>query len=272
MGERIVTRRRVVTALCLLLAALVLPVGVAGYLTFIRSPDNAPSEVCGAPTDRPAVVAAGASITQGSLGANWVDALQDRPEYAGFRLVNAGINGNTSADLRDRLHTDVVACRPAAVMILVGTNDVRDEVPVTEYEANLATIIDRLREHTTARIALMSLPPLGENLDSELNRRLAGYNAAIEDLATRTDVDHLPVHERMAELLGQRADRPGYAFSFPLALTAATRHYVLGQNWDAIARSGGRKLLIDHIHLSDRGASVITELAASWPATADPPF
>lgn len=264
-------RRRmlVIAFACLLLLALATPIGIASYLAFVRTPSNSPDKVCGAVADARSVVVAGASIVQGSLGADWVTSLQDRPELAGYSFVNAGVSGNTSADLRARVDTDILACRPDAVMILVGTNDVLQGVSTFEYEANLAAIIDRIREHTAARIALMSLPPLGEDLGGETNRTLSDYNAVVRKLSAQHDVDYLPIHERIAELLRPGADRPSFDFSPALAFSAAIQHYVLGRSWDDVAERDGRELLIDHIHLSDRGATVVAELAAPWLATGE---
>ncbi|QFU88436.1 GDSL-type esterase/lipase family protein [Amycolatopsis sp. YIM 10] len=265
MNRQILTRKRVLVAAALVLVATLGTVGIAGYLAFLRAPANTPAEACGGgATSRPAVVSAGASMTQGTLGGDWVGDLRGRPEFAGYEFVNAGHNGDTAADLLARVDTDVVACRPAAVLVLVGSNDVRDGTPLERYRADLTAIVDRLRTGTTARIALLSLPPLGEDLTTDINRSLAGYNAAIEETAGRSGVDFLPVHRRMLDLLGPDTDRRPYDFSFPLALSAATRHYVLGQSWDDIARGGGRALLIDHIHLNDRGAARLADVAAEW--------
>jgi acyl-CoA thioesterase-1 len=103
---------------------------------------------------------------------------------------------------------------------------------------------------------------------TEINHTLSGYNAAVEQTARRTGADYVPVHERMVDILARHDNRQPYDFTFPLALAAATRHYVLGQSWDDVAGSGSRELLIDHIHLNDRGAAVLTELAADWLITA----
>lgn len=154
------------------------------------------------------VVAAGASMTQGTLGRDWVGDLRKRPEFRGYEFVNAGDNGDTSADLRERIDSDVVACDPDVVILLVGTNDVRDGVPLGEYRDNLTAIIERIGGKTSARIALMSLPPLGEDLDSEIDHRLRGYNAAIEEIATRTAVGHVPVNERFTGHLRNQGHRP----------------------------------------------------------------
>jgi lysophospholipase L1-like esterase len=211
-------------------------------------------------------------MTQGTLGADWTGSLRARPEFRRHTFVNAGKNGSTSADLRGRVGDDIVRCRPAAVTLLIGTNDVRDGVPLDHYRENVRAIVDDIRARTTARIALMSLPPLGEDLDTGINRRLFGYNAAIKDIAVRSRVDYLPLHERMADKLRRRGgDAKPYDFGFGYAYTAAARHYLLGQSWDQVARSRGLHLLVDHIHLSDRGGEIITALVAEWLSTAAAP-
>lgn len=264
-------KKRIIIAACLLLVGVLGAAGTVGYLTFGRPPANPPAEACAdgrKPDGRPTVVAAGSSSTQGTLGADWVGALRERPEYREYEFVNAGINGNTSADLRRRVDTDIVACQPTAVTILIGGNDVRDGVPLDQYRDNLGAIVDRVKSRTTARIALLSLPPLGEDLDAELNQKLTAYNTVIKETATRAQVDYLPVHEQLADLLLQRGGDPApYDFSFLLAFGAATQHYLFGQSWDEVARNGGRELHVDHIHLNDRGGAIIAELAAQWLAT-----
>ncbi|MFB4281952.1 SGNH/GDSL hydrolase family protein [Nonomuraea sp. MTCD27] len=262
-------KRRIIIGLCALLATVLATVlgltGAVGYLTFLRPADNPPAEACaGGAGTRPRVVAAGASMTQGALGANWVGALRERAEFRGHEFVNAGVNGNTTADLRQRVDGDIVACRPAAVTILIGTNDVRNGVPLEEYRANLDAIVDRVRARTGARVALVSLPPLGEDLGSEINGRLGAYNAVIREVAARARADYLPLYERVVEELRLTEGRMPYDFSFPLALAVAAQHYLLGRSWDEIARAGGRALLVDHVHLSDRGGALVADLVGGW--------
>ncbi|MEU1984859.1 GDSL-type esterase/lipase family protein [Nocardia sp. NPDC019395] len=261
-----INKKAIAIAVSLVLAGILGAAGTVGYLTFVRSPADSPAQACKGDTpDGPVVVAAGASMTQGTLGADWVGALRAQETFDGYRFVNAGINGNTSADLRDRVGTDIVACHPDAVLILVGTNDVRAEVPVDTYRDNLAAIVGRVTSETGARVALMSLPPLGENLDAEINHKLTGYNQAIADIATRTGADYLPLHEHIADLLRQQGTpRTNFDFSFPLAFRAATEHYLFRRSWDQIAHSQNREFLVDHIHLDDRGGAIVTDLAARW--------
>ncbi|MDA0564732.1 GDSL-type esterase/lipase family protein [Streptomonospora sp. S1-112] len=268
------TTKRIAAAVSALVLAGLVAAGAVGYLTFVRSPVNPSAADCadGRPrSEGPVVVAAGASMTQGTLGRDWVADLRARPEFADHTLVNAGDNGNTSADLRERLDTDVLACEPDAVVLLIGTNDVRDGVPLAEYRANIAAIVQRVEERTSAQVALLSLPPLGEELDSRLNRRLRDYNAALRTIAEETTAAYVPVNEHFTEALRDQSHRPAFAFSFPTAYAAAARHYLLGRTWDEVARANGLELYVDHIHLSDKGGAIVTGLVADWLATAAGP-
>lgn len=268
-------KRPVVIGLCLLLIGVLAAVGTVGYFAFVRPPTNPPAVACAGdrnPAAAPVVVAAGASTTQGSLGADWVGALRERPEHRGYEFVNAGINGSTAADLRHRADADIVACRPAAVVILVGTNDVRADTPVERYRDELAALVDHVRSRTNARIAVLSLPPLGEDLDTEINRTLDRFNAAIAETARRAGIDYLPLNERLTDLLRRSDGVPApYDFGFPLAFGAAAQHYLLGQSWDEVARAGGRELLVDHIHLTDRAGAVVSGLVGDWLRRQDRP-
>jgi lysophospholipase L1-like esterase len=65
------------------------------------------------------LVCFGDSLTEGAIGASYVDILRQRLPAA-VRVINAGINGDTAINLLRRLDRDVVPYRPDLVMILVG--------------------------------------------------------------------------------------------------------------------------------------------------------
>ncbi|MFF2374252.1 SGNH/GDSL hydrolase family protein [Streptomyces xiamenensis] len=265
--KRLLTRKRVLITGGALLAVVLGAGALVGYLTFVRPPANPPAVACadGRPQGADAVVvAAGASMTQGTLGRDWVGDLRTGEGFGDAEFVNAGVNGDTSSGLLRRTDSDIVACRPDAVIVLVGTNDVRDEVPVAEYGEHLAAIVERVRSQTSARVALMSLPPLGEDLDAEINQRLHAYNDTIRRTAEAAGADYLPLYEEFAERLADGTPRPAYAFGFPTAYLAASEHYLLGRSWDEVARSRGLEYFVDHIHLSDRGGEIVADLAARW--------
>ncbi|MFI6316486.1 SGNH/GDSL hydrolase family protein [Nonomuraea sp. NPDC050556] len=239
-----------------------IPVGGLGaliYVAFRRPPANPPI----GPGAHTVMVGFGDSLTHATLSTDWIGALRDRLGPDGYAFFNAGQNGHTSADLLRRLD-DVVSRHPDAVTIWVGTNDARNNVPVTEFRANLEAIVDGLRTRTTARLALMSSPPLGEDLDGEMNQRLAPYVAATEEVARRAALTYLPAHERLAEHAGKYGKAPRYAFGFGLAMRAAVQRYVLRRSFDAIAAGNGLTVLTDHVHLSDRAGATVADLVTGW--------
>jgi len=102
------------------------------------------------------IVFAGDSITDcerrtdpAGLGDGYVRRIAAHLDGA-FRVVNVGISGNSSGDLRGRWETDVLAERPALVSILVGVNDTwrrYDSGAVTTveaFESNYRALLDPL--------------------------------------------------------------------------------------------------------------------------------
>ena len=160
----------------------------------MREPENSPSAFLGRgrqSTTRTLVACAGDSISRGAVSANYVEMLERRFAADGYEFVNAGVNGQLAYNLLQRMD-DVVACRPDVVTVLIGTNDVnatfsqawedsyRKEQKLPEkptlawYRLNVERIIDRLQAETDAKIALLDLPMLGEDLASDMNRRVVG--------------------------------------------------------------------------------------------------
>jgi acyl-CoA thioesterase-1 len=74
-------------------------------------------------TNERLVVCLGASIVQGKISSNFVDALRQRLGAEGYRFVNAGVAGYEAFNVLTHLDT-VIDHRPDDIVILVGTNDV----------------------------------------------------------------------------------------------------------------------------------------------------
>jgi len=132
-----------------------------------QPPRSGPSEPVAAapvPDDRPVVVAFGNSLTAGfgaDPGKSYPDFLQqelDRRRYR-YRVVNAGISGETTTDALARIST-VIALKPAVVIVEFGGNDGLRGLPVSTTSSNLDQIVVELQQ-SGARILLagMTLPP-----------------------------------------------------------------------------------------------------------------
>lgn len=109
------------------------------------------------------LVAFGDSITRGYAvpdGAGWVELLAGL--LPAVQVVNAGGNGNTSAEGLARIATDVLPHLPALVLVEFGGNDaVHDAraVSVDEFGRNLLTIARQVR-NTGGEIVLLTFPPI----------------------------------------------------------------------------------------------------------------
>jgi lysophospholipase L1-like esterase len=241
-------------------------------------PENSPQRFVRRPGAKVAAFL-GASIIHGRISANVVDLLGGRLEGEGFQLVNAGLNGDLACNALRRL-PQVIACRPDFVVVLVGTNDIlatlssfnrafyrrAKDLPVTPtlpwYRENLQAIVASIHRETSARVALCSLPMLGEDLSSPENQRLLAYNEVVQEVAAEGGAAFLPVHARMVEALG--AGGQPFAGGVRLMFKAMVQRYTLGMSYGEIAASNAFSLLSDGIHLTERAAGIVADLAEGF--------
>ena len=226
------------------------------------------------------IVCVGDSLTEGRVSVNYVEILQKRFAREPYLFVNRGAGGDFAYNVLQRLDR-IVADNPDYVTLLIGTNEANailsessrrlsmriKHLPTTPtpqwFRDNLSAVVRRLKERTNARIALLSVPVIGEDLDSEPIRQAAKGSAIVREIATTHDVTYLPLHEQQVDYLRSRNHRPRtrYRGSIPAA-TAALQHFVLRRSLDDIAERRGLLLTIDTIHQSSQGATIIADLIA----------
>lgn len=231
-------------------------------------------------SDAVVVVCAGDSLTHGNVSVNYVDILLERFVQRGYQFFNAGINSDLTYTLLDRLN-DVVKLQPDVVTLLIGTNDVQaslseekrvyyvrsekirpDVTPdLAGFQENYRELLRRLRSETRARVAVASLPPMGEDPASDVNRRADQYSAFVKQLTEEQGVTYLPVRERMLAYLAQngRGTYHDYEKTSSLVTNSVLRHYWLGQSWDAITQRRGHVLTHDNLHLNTVGATFVAD-------------
>jgi acyl-CoA thioesterase-1 len=114
--------------------------------------------------DRPVIVAFGDSLTAGygtDNGNSYPDFLDRDLNAKGFRyrVVNAGISGNTTKDGVGRLD-EVLALKPAVVIVAFGGNDGLRGLPIDSTRKNLDQIVSTLqRGGTKVVLGGITLPP-----------------------------------------------------------------------------------------------------------------
>lgn len=243
----------------------------------------------GTPADtRQTVVACfGASYTEAKGSYDWIGALKQKPCNASFRFYNFGIGGDLAYNGLQRL-PDVINCHPDRVVVLFGTNDVmtlvskkllwylrrwkhisRDPSP-DWYRENMQAIVNHLKKETQARIALCSLPPIGEDPTSNLpfqatiNRLIIEHNVIIKQISIDEEVSYIPVYERMQEQILGSPGQAFAAFNFLPLYRNAFNQYVLHKSLDEIGRRNGWFLHTDGIHLNSRGGKLLADLVQEF--------
>jgi len=176
-----------------------LVIGIAGCNAKpTPAPEAAPTPPAASPEpaaqtrdDRPVIVAFGDSLTAGygtDAGNSYPDFLEQDLNAKGFhyRVVNAGISGNTTKDGIERLD-DVLALKPAIVIVAFGGNDGLRGLPIDSTRKNLDQIVSTLR-HAGTKVVLggITLPP---NYGADYIRQ---FNEIYASLAKQYHVPLLP--------------------------------------------------------------------------------
>jgi lysophospholipase L1-like esterase len=97
-------------------------------------------------------------------------------EYFGDRdFVNRGISGQITLQLLGRMKADVLDLKPAAMIVLAGTNDIARGVPLAAIQNNLSMIADVAQAHGIKPLFSSVLPIHDYNKDKnptfEMSRR-----------------------------------------------------------------------------------------------------
>ncbi len=116
-------------------------------------------------------------------------------------VINAGVSGQTSRQMRNRFHRDVLRFGPDVVAILAGTNDIRFGNSLST--TSIAEMAD-LASKAGACVILGTLPPIYDwerwtrFSQSEGDVRLAIFNADIAALAQVNGYRLADYHEAFA--------------------------------------------------------------------------
>jgi lysophospholipase L1-like esterase len=151
------------------------------------------------------VVFMGNSITEG-----WARFFAD--EFPGKPYVGRGISGQTTPQMLVRFRQDVVALKPAVVVILAGTNDIAGNTgpsSVEMIEDNLASMTE-IAQANHIRVVLCSVLPVFDypwKPGIAPAQRIVALNSWIKGYAARVGATYVDFHSAMAdERQGMKAD------------------------------------------------------------------
>ena len=143
----------------------------------------------GLSVDRGGVVFAGDSLID-----QWTTLENDFP---GHKTINRGISGDTSRGLLVRLSQDVLACRPSAVVILIGTNDLAAGVPPRRAAASIRRMTEKIRRSGDIPVVLCRVLPRAAE-PGLFPEKINELNGLIDRMAMRQQ--HVSVCDTFAPL------------------------------------------------------------------------
>jgi acyl-CoA thioesterase-1 len=202
--------------------------GVTSARAFAPIPDPR-SPIPGHSSARRTILFLGTSLTAG-LGLEpdsaYPQLIQQKIDSAGlpYGVTNAGVSGETSADLLERLGW-ITRGTFDVVVVETGANDGLRGVPVATVRENIRAVLDSLRHtHPSARVALvqMEAPP---NLGAEYTR---AFHAMFPELARETGAMLLPF------LLQDVAGKPGLNQADGIHPNQRGEHLVAETVWQAL--------------------------------------
>lgn len=155
------------------------------------------------------VLALGDSLTAGYGAAAGEDYPSRLATQTGWRIINGGVSGDTSAQALARLPALLAEHQPQLVIISIGGNDFLRRLPASETKANINQII-ALSKESGAQMILLGVPAinagavLGIPSDHELyqeiadSHRLTLYSSAWGDILQKSQWRSDQIHPNAA--------------------------------------------------------------------------
>lgn len=218
----------------------------------------------------------GASLIAGSISAPLAAGVVARLGRDDVQVLNAGVNGDLAWNVARRAPA-AVAWKPDVMFIMAGSNDVL--ASLTESRArryrrwkklpqapdarfardSLNALFDAVR--TVPRVIVGTIPPLGEDLDSDACARVRTINEVIIHAANERGWTVADIYLVIAARIGP-GGRPLPSRDH-LVLSAALQRHIFRRSYESIARTHGFRALSDGIHLTEGSGDAAADVIVS---------
>lgn len=227
------------------------------------------------------IVFIGDSLTHGNMSVNYIDMISKKLGMKNYDYINAGMNSELAYNVLLRIES-IIACESDFITIMIGSNDAHREIELFNEQSsekrlnlprkaskewfgeNLEKIVQELQQKTDAKIALCSIPPLGEDQSALVFKQTIAFSKLIQDIAKKFKVQYLPVNEKMIDFLNQNPSEPKYGANHRLVEEIATKHFLLRKSFDTLSEEYGFSLFTDNLHLNSKGANIVSELVIEF--------
>lgn len=139
-------------------------------------------------------------------------------------LYNYSWPGDKSSDLIKKFLDYAVSEQPNVITILIGVNDIHNQVSSSVFKANYDLILSRLTSETNAKIYLISIPYIGSDklilppYNFYFNYKTEQFNKIIYDLAGKYEVNYLDLYSPTVSLFKKSGDHYSADLFHPSAI------------------------------------------------------
>jgi len=181
----------------ILISIAVLLIILSGCFMFLNNKNS----------EKPSVVIAffGDSITQFGWDnpSGYVHQVLFGLEKAGYKVVPvpAGVCGDTSFDMLERIDDDVLSKSPDTIFFMGGLNNIwHNEGTLDEYKDSINKIYEKAKN---SEFILMSLTLISEDIEAPLNKQIDEYNSFLKEFAQEKSILFIDLNSEMKNELKQ---------------------------------------------------------------------
>src|SRR5690606_21645652 len=124
-------------------------------------------------------------------------------------------SGNRIIDLYNRWNEDVLSQKADWISISIGVNDVWRQLDKPEieqvfpdkFESIYRKLLDSIQQSINSKVIMMEPTIIGEDIDSEGNKRLKSYVGIIKQLCSEYNTIHVPMHQAFITFLKQNSNK-----------------------------------------------------------------
>ena len=227
----------------------------------------------------------GDSLTAGNLGASYLKLLEKEESLKGYKLINAGEDGFTMSGLQLKLEKYLEENDTPDLLVLEGgANDLllphmqkagtawnpfirklsrHGSIPASssqEFRTHCSAVLSTALDGGITQVFVCTIPCLGEDLSSELNRQREEYNRILRDLCLEYTNNLfscicLDASAEIEPILSESS--ADWLFSSPEDLQSDALT-IMESGEERLCRERDLLLTIDGAHLNQRGAEILS--------------
>ncbi len=112
-------------------------------------------------------------------------------------IIPAGIGGNSTYEMLNRIDNDVLSKNPDVVFVMGGINDIVKFIGTfDDYKLNMDMIINKIRE-AKAEPIVMNITIVTEDVNSDANLQIDQYNEFLKELCAKKNVQMIDLNTEL---------------------------------------------------------------------------